>query len=58
MAAVASPLRLALDRRAEFGEVLVLNGARTVADLVYKEEMKEWTASGRRPCRPRGRPRR
>ena len=42
MAAVAAPLRLVLDRRGDFGEVLVLNGARTVADLVYKEEMKEW----------------
>jgi NAD(P)H-flavin reductase len=42
MAAVASPLRLVLDRRAEFGEVLVLNGARSVADLVYKREMEQW----------------
>jgi NAD(P)H-flavin reductase len=46
LAAVASPLRLALDRREEFGEVLVLNGARTVADLVYKEEMKQWARVG------------
>lgn len=42
MAAIASPLRLVLDRRDEFGEVLVLNGARTVGDLVYKDEMREW----------------
>jgi len=43
MAAVAAPLRLVLDRRAEFGDVLVLNGARSVADLVFKEEMKAWS---------------
>ena len=42
MAAVAAPLRLVLDRRDEFGEVVVLNGARTVADLVYASEMPEW----------------
>ena len=42
MAAVAAPLRLVLDRRSEFGDVLVLNGARTVADLVFREEMGEW----------------
>lgn len=42
MAAVVAPLRLVLDRRDEFGEVLVLNGARTVADLVFKEEMAAW----------------
>jgi len=42
MAAVAAPLRFVLDNRADFGDVLVLNGARTVADLVYKAEMREW----------------
>lgn len=42
MAAVAAPLRLVLDRREEFGEVVVLNGARTAADLVYSREMREW----------------
>lgn len=45
MAAVAAPLRLALDWRDEFGEVVVLNGARTVADLIYKDEMREWAAA-------------
>jgi len=42
MAAVAAPLRFVLDRRADFGDVVVLNGARTVADLVFKGEMDEW----------------
>lgn len=42
MAAVAAPLRFVLDRRGDYGDVLVLNGARTVADLVFKEEMKAW----------------
>lgn len=42
MAAIHAPLQFALDNRGDFGEILVLNGARTVADVVYKEEMKEW----------------
>lgn len=45
MAALRAPLQFVLDNRAEFGEVLVLNGARSVADLVYKDEMKEWQAT-------------
>jgi NAD(P)H-flavin reductase len=31
-----------LDRRKEFGDVSILYGARTVADLVYKDELAEW----------------
>ena len=42
MAAVAAPLRLVLDDRDRFGEVLVLNGARTAGDLVYEDEQREW----------------
>ncbi len=42
MAALHAPLQFALDRRGEFGEILILNGARTVADVVYKNEMSEW----------------
>ena len=45
MAAVAAPLRLVLDRREEFGDVVILNGARTVQDLVFKDEMGEWALS-------------
>ena len=44
MAAVRAPLANVLDRRDEFGEILVLNGARTVADMVYQDEMREWAA--------------
>jgi len=33
-----------LDRRAEFGKVAVVYGARTTADLVYKHELAEWAA--------------
>jgi NAD(P)H-flavin reductase len=35
-----------LDRRAEFGNVTIVYGARTVADLVYKHELAEWAARG------------
>ena len=31
-----------LDRRKEFADVSILYGARTVADLVYKDELAEW----------------
>ncbi|MBI5245016.1 MAG: hypothetical protein HY922_15230 [Elusimicrobia bacterium] len=31
-----------LDRRADFGKVAIVYGARTVADLVYKQELAEW----------------
>jgi len=31
-----------LDRRDEFGNVTIIYGARTVADLVYKHELEEW----------------
>jgi len=33
-----------LDRRAEFGDVTIVYGARTVADLVYKPELADWGA--------------
>ncbi len=42
MAALRSPLQFVLDNRQDFGEIVVLNGARSVADMVYKEEMTEW----------------
>ena len=31
-----------LDRREDFGEITVFYGARTVADLVYKNELEHW----------------
>ncbi|MHC4137765.1 MAG: FAD/NAD(P)-binding protein [Planctomycetota bacterium] len=42
MAALRAALLSVLDHRSDFGEVMILNGARTVADMVYKEEMPEW----------------
>jgi len=33
-----------LDRREEFGDVTIIYGARSVADLVYKRELEEWAA--------------
>jgi NAD(P)H-flavin reductase len=42
MAALRAALLTVLDRRSEFGDVLILNGARSVADMVYRDEMPEW----------------
>ncbi len=44
MAALHAPLRYALDNRDDYGEVVILNGARGVGDLVYTEEMTEWAS--------------
>ena len=44
MAALRSPLQWVLDHRDDYGDVVVLNGARSVADLVYKDEMAEWAS--------------
>lgn len=45
MAALRSPLQFVLDNRSNYGEILILNGARTVADMVYNDEMKQWSVS-------------
>ena len=42
MAALRAALLTVLGRRSDYGEILILNGARAVADMVYKEEMPEW----------------
>ena len=42
MAALRSAVLEVLRRKEEYGEVVVLNGARTVADMVYTEEMSSW----------------
>jgi len=44
MAALRSAMLAILGRRTEFGDIVILNGARTVADLVYREEMSQWEA--------------
>ncbi len=43
MAALRSALLEVLGRKEEFGEVVIVNGARTVADLVYTVEMTDWS---------------
>lgn len=35
-----------LDRREEFGNLTIVYGAKTVADLVYKNELKHWEERG------------
>jgi len=35
-----------LDRRDDFGNITILYGARSTADLVYKKELKEWDGRG------------
>ena len=42
MAALRSAMLEAIDRKTEFGDIVILNGARSVADMVYKEEMPAW----------------
>ena len=44
MAALRAPLQWVLDHRGDYGEVTLLNGARSVADLVYQGEMPGWQA--------------
>jgi NAD(P)H-flavin reductase len=40
-----SLINYVLDRRADYGDVAVLYGARTPADRVYKRELAEWSRS-------------
>ncbi|MDP6716019.1 MAG: FAD/NAD(P)-binding protein [SAR202 cluster bacterium] len=42
MAALHAPLQFVLDHRDDYGEILILNGARSVSDVVYKDEMNDW----------------
>lgn len=52
MVALRAPLQWVLDNRREYGEIIILNGARSVADLCYKTEMPEWaTVDGVRVVR-------
>ncbi len=45
MAALRSAMLEVIARKSEFGEVIILNGARSVADMVYTEEMGDWDAT-------------
>jgi len=42
MAPLRSLLWNCIDRRGEFGDITLVYGARTVADLVYKQELQQW----------------
>lgn len=46
LAPVRSVIWNVLDRRDEFGEITIVYGARSVGDLVYKRELREWAARG------------
>jgi sulfhydrogenase subunit gamma (sulfur reductase) len=42
LAPLRSLIRNCLDLREDFGKITILYGSRTVADLVYKQELAEW----------------
>jgi sulfhydrogenase subunit gamma (sulfur reductase) len=42
LAALRSLVRVVLSRRKDFGSILILYGARSPADLVYREELEQW----------------
>lgn len=42
MAPLRSLLWNCIDRRSEFGDIALVYGARSVADLCYKQELQEW----------------
>ena len=44
MAPLRSLLWNCIDRRDEFGDITLIYGARSVADLVYKRELEEWAS--------------
>jgi sulfhydrogenase subunit gamma (sulfur reductase) len=45
MAALRSLIQHVMAHRDDFGELLVLNGARTVTDMVYRTEMASWAGA-------------
>lgn len=44
MAPIRSIFETCLDQREDFGDILLLNGARSVGDIVYKDKTDEWIA--------------
>ena len=46
VAPLRSALRYVLKRKAEFGQLVVLYGARTPDDFCYRDEVEEWAAAG------------
>ncbi len=57
MAALRSAMLDVINRKQEFGEVVILNGARSVGDMVYTEEMPSWQERWCGPSIPAVRPR-
>lgn len=43
MAPIRSLIEYCLDHREDYGELTIVNGARTASDLVYKSEADQWT---------------
>jgi len=50
MAPVRSLIEYCLDQRDRFAKIFILNGARSIDDLVYKAQMKEWAARSDIQC--------
>src|SRR5690348_683044 len=46
VAPLRSALRHVLKRKAEFGQLVVLYGARTPDDFCYRDEVEDWAAAG------------
>jgi sulfhydrogenase subunit gamma (sulfur reductase) len=42
MSAIRATIEWVFDHRDRYGDVLILNGARTVADMVYKDLCRQW----------------
>jgi sulfhydrogenase subunit gamma (sulfur reductase) len=42
LAPLRSVIWYVIDKRSDFGDVTIIYGARTVADIVYKDELKDW----------------
>lgn len=45
LAPLRSLIQYCIDSRADYKDITILYGARTSADLVYKEELKEWQSN-------------
>lgn len=43
LAPLRSLIQYVIDKRKDYGQITILYGARTVEDLVYKSELKDWT---------------
>jgi len=46
MAPLRPAIQFCIDRKEKYGTILILCGARTPADIVYKGELEEWAGTG------------